>query len=139
MAERTTVRRGRIVDLIAPINVGGETVAEVHIRPVNLGIVEDWGKGLIPGARALLSLLTQLDSNALRQLEYPDVDEVMRSFYSVLPDVIRDDVMNGRVEASEEEPAGEAIDETLWQPGQAAAPDQPAETEERRTGFDVER
>src|SRR5262245_8625597 len=97
MTDTTTRGRGRRIELIAPISYAGNTISEVMIAPARLDHVIRWGQGQIAGSLALLAELSGLSEGALRQLEYPDADDVLAAFMAILPPVIRTDIERGAI------------------------------------------
>src|SRR4249919_547318 len=78
------------------------------IAPARLDHVIRWGQGQIAGSLTLLAELSGLSEGALRQLEYPDVDDVLAAFMAVLPPMIRTDIERGAVPLAT--PEGTAAD-----------------------------
>ena len=75
------------------------------IAPPRLDHVIRWGQGQITGSLTLLAELTGLSEGALRQLEYPDADDVLAAFMMILPAMIRSDIERGTVTLTSSGPA----------------------------------
>src|SRR5262249_36742413 len=134
MTDTTTRRRGRRIELIAPITYAGTTISEVMIAPARLDHVIRWGQGQIAGSLALLAELSGLSEGALRQIEYPDADDVLAAFMAVLPAMIRSDIERGAVPHASEG----AADVPIMPRAPLAAVEPVAEEEEDAgPGFDA--
>jgi hypothetical protein len=106
---------GRRVELFLPFESLGITVEAVELRPVLLDDQLRWQEGHFKTPLALLADICGLPETAVRQLRFPDADRVMREFMFHLPDLVSDDITNGRnpadVRPQPEQPAPEPHDD----------------------------
>src|SRR5262245_55194649 len=131
MTDTTTRGRGRKIELIAPITYAGNTISELMIAPARLDHVIRWGQGQIGGSLALLAELSGLSEGALRQIEYPDADDVLAAVMAVLPAMIRTDIERGAVPLATPEGAANV-------PIVPRAPLATEEEEDASPGFDAD-
>src|SRR5262245_22960669 len=85
-------RRGRLIGLMAPVMFDNRPVHELIIAPVRIDHTLRWLQGEINGIHALLSELSGLPQEVIRQIEYPDYDVVMAAFLASLPPEIRNNL-----------------------------------------------
>lgn len=95
---------GRTIELFLPFEHEGVKVKEIVIAPVRLDHTLRWQDSEYKTILSLLSELSGLSENALRQLAYPDSDRVMDAFVNMLPPEIKNTVAN-MVAAAEDEKA----------------------------------
>lgn len=91
---------GRTVQLLLPFTYMGKQVAEVafsafrleHLLRFNEGAWSRPGVGAWPVLFAMMTELSGQRPEVLKQLRYPDVDNVVKAFLDLLPAEVRDAV-----------------------------------------------
>src|SRR5262245_14255249 len=129
MLDTTTRSRGRRIELIAPFTYTGRQISVIEISPPKFDHVLRWGQGQITSGLTLLAEMTGLSEGALRNMEYPDAEFVLRAFMDVLPASIRQDIEGGAITLAGQPQAANASPTNLM----------PVEDDgDDSTGFDVE-
>lgn len=124
---------GRAVELFIPYEWQGKRIDRIVFRPLKLVNTEMWLKGSYKSIMHLMSDLSGLPEDTLRQLCYPDADRVMSEFINLLPDEIKAWVVKGQVPIK----AAEQSSDIPWT-ANATEDSAPNEALEDRGGFDLE-
>jgi hypothetical protein len=100
MADTTTRTRGRRIELLAPFSYAGHKIDVIDIKPPKFDHVLRWQARQLFNGLTLLAEMTGLTEGALRQMEYPDAEIVLKAFMDSLPSLIRDDINSGEAPMS---------------------------------------
>lgn len=88
---------GRTIQLFIPFEFNGRKIESVTLSPLRFGHVLGWNEGKWATTVALLTEMSGLEENVIRELRYPDADRVMESFMTMLTPEMRNDVESGRI------------------------------------------
>lgn len=127
---------GRTVELFIPYDWQGKKIERIVFKPLKLINTEMWLKGSYKSIMHLMSDLSDLPEETLRQLYYPDADRVMAEFVNLLPDEIKSWVIKGQVPLKAEQIQSTDIP---WDSNITNGnPNEPHESLEDKGGFDLE-
>lgn len=107
---------GRTVMLFAPFTFQGRRITRVDFAPPRLEHTLRWQAGQIETSLSLMSELSGLEEEVLKQIRYPDVNVMVEAFVSMLPPEIRDNMSRAEVPRTEQAP--EPQTDTELQPQQ---------------------
>lgn len=109
---------GRTIELLIPYEHQGRKIEVIHLKPIMFDHMLRWQQGAFASSLVLLVAISGETESTLRMLRYPDVDRVLDAMMSMLPDAIRQDIVNGVIPKGPAPPA--EIPETMNGP---AAPE----------------
>lgn len=92
-----------VVELLIPFETRGVRREQIRFRPYVWDYTLRWQAGEFKSSVALLAAMTNEDEMTLRMLRYPDVDRVMSTMMVIIPDSIRNDILEGRIPVPERE------------------------------------
>ena len=97
MATTHDAKGGRTIELLIPFEHLGKKYEAIHFKPIMFDHLLRWQHGDFPSSLALMSALSGESEMTLRMLRYPDADRVMAAMFDMLPEPIRNDIVNGQV------------------------------------------
>lgn len=88
---------GRRVELYVPFKHNNKWVKSIDLAPLTLGHTMRWQKGEYHDSIAMLTEIAGVAPEVIQGLRYPDADRVLHTFLEMLPQEVRDDVINNQL------------------------------------------